>query len=403
MTNISSALTRLFQEGLLTDQKGMVFKPGQILNGKILKLYPNGIASLQIGSQKITAQLEASIEAYQNYWLQVMPNVGKIRLKVLGPSLEQPGKEMDPITGLLKSLSIPVNEENKDMLRFYLRERLPVNKHSFQENLEWLKEFGSAPVSFAAIKLMEDKQLPHLRTVFQAVLEVLKNDSLSEQITTLKTLLNQYVLSNKGDDLAHFLHAIMKTKINTEGQLIDIKNDLYKGEELKLLLLEYLKEDLPASIKELSEKILYKISGLQLLSKDSGPIQQLIAQIPLSLWSKPVDLTVHWSGKKKENGLIDSDFCRILFYLKLENLKEIIVDMQIQNRIISIKVTNENEQLKHMAPLFIEQLKEKLKSFDYYLSSVQFIQPTKGGLLKEKQRLSQNLGSGYTIGVDLRI
>ena len=71
------------------------------------------------------AQLEASLEANEKYWFQVQPGEGKVRLKVIGSAAGNgrilggspinprvPGVLSTPIDGLLKELSIPVNEEN---------------------------------------------------------------------------------------------------------------------------------------------------------------------------------------------------------------------------------------------------------------------------------------------------
>src|SRR4051794_22472060 len=84
MNMINNLIIGLLKEGSASHLKTTSFQPGQILNGKIIKLFPNGIASLQIGSQKVVAQLEASLEANQKYWFQVQSGEGKVRLKVIG-------------------------------------------------------------------------------------------------------------------------------------------------------------------------------------------------------------------------------------------------------------------------------------------------------------------------------
>lgn len=383
------------------------FRPGQIFKGKIIKLFPNGFASLQIGSQKIVAQLEAPMEVSKSYWFQVLPNEGKVRLKVLHQTNGQIDTDKDSMVGLLKSLSFPVNEENKKMLHFYLQERLPINKNSFQETARWLKEFGFNPETFQAIKRIEEKQLPISKMVFQAILEVVKNDPLAEQITKLNDLLSKQNVSNKGMELTQFIQTIMNVEIDSDSvkkYMEQIQKDSSLYEKLKTLLIELLKDGPSNNVKETAEKLLNKITGLQLLSQETGPIHQQIIQIPICVWKKPVDLTIQWNGKKKENGQIDPDFCRVLFYLELENFKETIVDMQIQKRIITIKITNENDQFKQIASPFIEKLKENLYSLQYLLSSVQFIQPPANQeCIKDSQYLSANYSSEYGPGVDLRV
>ena len=57
--NILSKLLTGMNSDTSSIHSKMSFQPGQILNGKIIKLFPNGIASLQVGSQKMVAKLEA--------------------------------------------------------------------------------------------------------------------------------------------------------------------------------------------------------------------------------------------------------------------------------------------------------------------------------------------------------
>jgi hypothetical protein len=57
--------------------------PGQIIIGKVIRLFPNQMAEIQIGSQKLMAKLEISLLANQQYWFQVQSGEGKIRLKMI--------------------------------------------------------------------------------------------------------------------------------------------------------------------------------------------------------------------------------------------------------------------------------------------------------------------------------
>jgi hypothetical protein len=113
-----------------------------------------------------------------------------------------------------------------------------------------------------------------------------------------------------------------------------------------------------------------------------------------------VDLTVQWNGRRKaNNNEIDPDYCRVLFYLELENLQDTFVDMQVQKRIITITVLNENQNLSMFAKPLISNLKEQLDLMNYNLSDVQF---TNLSTLQEK-KTSTFLNNSLYSGVDLRI
>ncbi|MFB7637230.1 hypothetical protein [Peribacillus butanolivorans] len=181
--------------------------------------------------------------------------------------------------------------------------------------------------------------------------------------------------------------------------------DLTKNlETLKPLLLKLLNEQNPASVKELAEQILNRITAQQVLSQETGPLQNLLLTLPLNLGSTQTDLTLQWSGRKKKDGKIDPDYCRILFYLELERLKETFIDMQVQNRVIKVTVINEySKTIEEAADNYLTLLKANLEKMDYRLSGVLFENPVskkntdtkfKSALFSEKESYS---------GVDIRI
>ena len=72
-----------------------------------------------------------------------------------------------------------------------------------------------------------------------------------------------------------------------------------RSEALKPLLIDFLKENPTGTAKDIAEKILHKITGIQLFAQESGPIQQLVVQLPVSLWEKQVDVTMQCEWKKE--------------------------------------------------------------------------------------------------------
>ena len=72
----------------------------------------------------------------------------------------------------------------------------------------------------------------------------------------------------------------------------------------------------------------------------------------------------------KENGKIDANYARILFYLQMESLQETVIDMQVQNRIVSMTIFNDNPGLKMLAEPLQQNLKAGLADKNYQLSGV---------------------------------
>ncbi|MBU8877814.1 hypothetical protein BGM26_02260 [Bacillus sp. FJAT-29790] len=177
-----------------------------------------------------------------------------------------------------------------------------------------------------------------------------------------------------------------------------------KIDTLKPLLMRLLNEEAPAHIKDAAEKLLHKITGFQVLSQEVGPIQQYIFQIPLSFWDKKTDLTMQWSGKKTENGKIDPNYCRVLFYLNLDFLKETIVDLQVQNRVMNITIINDKNDLKMLAAPLFANLKEGLAILNYQLSSITFEKPADNKqIIEAKDAVTSQIMPNQFNGVDFRI
>jgi hypothetical protein len=123
-------------------------------------------------------------------------------------------------------------------------------------------------------------------------------------------------------------------------------------------------------------------------------------QLPLELLGKRIDATIHWSGRKKNDDKIDADFARILFYLELESIKETVVDMQVQNRVVSVTVFNNDDRLKEIGSLLQEKLKVGLESVEYRLSGVtfkNFEEEVRKEAGKQKVMMSDHTGVDYRI------
>ena len=102
----------------------------------------------------------------------------------------------------------------------------------------------------------------------------------------------------------------------------------------------------------------------------------------------------------KDDGKIDSDFARVLFYLQMESIKETVIDMQVQNRIVSLTVFNENTKLQPLAQGLKELLAIGLEEKGYQLSGVQIKTFENQNTPVKKAKVSKDTPSS---GVDIRI
>ena len=174
-------------------------------------------------------------------------------------------------------------------------------------------------------------------------------------------------------------------------------------QQLKPQLVQLLQsEALTPQTKEAVEQLVARMNApiIQTSQEQSLP-QQIIMNVPLDFLGKKIDATLQWSGKMDDDGKIDENYARILFYLKLETLKETIVDMQVQNRIVTLTIFNETPHLQQLATQFEERLKEGLEEHRYKLSGLFFktIEERHAPKPKKKSFTHQPKRSG----VDIRI
>jgi hypothetical protein len=154
---------------------------------------------------------------------------------------------------------------------------------------------------------------------------------------------------------------------------------------------------LPESISLKAEQALNKLTSQQLQNIPVNEhLQQFVLQIPLGQNENPREISIRWEGKKQNSQSLDPDHCRMLFWLEMKNLKDIAVDVQIQNRILSLKVFSGHPLIENLSKAFLPSLKRSLSEMNYTLSSITFAQKPKDEIKSPESK------TGYK-GMDMRI
>jgi hypothetical protein len=248
-----------------------------------------------------------------------------------------------------------------------------------------------------------------IEQLIQHIQAMVQNDSLGENIIPkeMETYIQKIIESSshpvhwQGRVWKELFGQIMKhLGLGYEGAIGKGEQPLWT-EQLKPLLVQLLQEPVPTQLKEQAEHLLMKLNAPAVTQQQMGPLTQVVFQLPLNLFNYETDITFQWTGRKKENGEIDPHFCRVLFYLDLAHLHETIVDMHVQNKIVSITIFQRNETIEQLAQPYLSSLKERLLEKGYRLSTVQF-KP-----LQQKSNLQPSVNTSeettlYT-GVDIRI
>ncbi|MCM3386735.1 hypothetical protein M3649_01165 [Ureibacillus chungkukjangi] len=175
------------------------------------------------------------------------------------------------------------------------------------------------------------------------------------------------------------------------------------AQSLKPQLLSLIHDSqITSNVREAADNILSRLNGMQLTSGENGHQHQLVMQIPLQFLGKKTEATLQWNGRMKENGKIDANYARVLFYLNMEALEETMVDMQVQNRIITIHLYNNQPQLEHLAEPLKAALKKGLSDKDYQLSGL-FVKPFEKTTAPQTVTMKKGDESKLNSGVDIRI
>lgn len=279
-------------------------------------------------------------------------------------------------------------EDFNRLMSDFQKEILPF----FQENKQpTMKQLINTPESLgafhSAIKaLATGEELSRL-------IQVLQKSMSDEQFMSLEPK-QQFLQLQKS--------AVNTLGLNYESQLMTEKDQFNQTETIKGMLLQLVANPSETVTQDSKTQLLHLINGIQLQSvQETQTMVQANLQIPAERLGLVKDLELEFEGKKNNNGEINPDYCRILFYLELGNLKETIIDLNIQQRMVSLTVFNNHEAIKAAAELFKDKLEKNLESMNYKLSALHYKN------IEEKERqesLSEiSFNASNQQGVDYRI
>ncbi|MBU0905824.1 MAG: hypothetical protein KKF57_11585 [Firmicutes bacterium] len=299
-------------------------------------------------------------------------------------------------------------------------ENTPVNSQAWKTSMktmtnEIVKAFASLSQS-APLQTDVQGNAPkeHILSLLQSLNGTAPNSKVFQQLTSLASqstqipvqqVLSQAELAVQSGVNQKTIELAMKQVLQDLGFSYEAKlgqlgsNLTQMSETLKPQLLALLQDpSISMPMKEVADTIITRMNGLQILSGENGPQHQLLMQVPLDFLGKKMDATLQWNGRMKEDGKIDSNYARVMFYLDLNALKETVIDMQVQNRVVTVTIFNENDALQAVAEPFKEALKDGLQALDYQLSGV-FMKPFEKQPIPGLDRQHQV----PTQGVDIKI
>ena len=158
--------------------------------------------------------------------------------------------------------------------------------------------------------------------------------------------------------------------LNYEQTILNLEQANQTETTFKSALLQLIQQQ-TGTLGDQAKQMLHFINGLQIQSVTE--VNQFIhaaLQLPGGPLGLDQDMKLEFSGKQKEDGVIDSDFCKIVFYLDLHALKTTVIDMNVQKRNVMVTVLNDHPAAEGFANTFEPLLRKGLNDLAYHLSAI---------------------------------
>lgn len=235
---------------------------------------------------------------------------------------------------------------------------------------------------------------------FLAQMETATHPQLQQIVTAAE---NSAVAQLDGKIITDILRQTIRTLgINVEADIRSGNSELSRlAESFKPQLVQLLQQSaLSPALRESAEQLLGRMNAPLLSMAETTGQQQITMQLPLEWFGKKMDATLQWSSRLKEDGKLDPNYARILFYLTMSSIGETVIDMQVQNRIVTLSIYEEKGNLQPVGTVLQSHLQQGLEQIDYHLSGISFkpLHPT-----EQKTNPIKWGQQGETGGVDIRI
>lgn len=356
-------------------QKGMVFL------GKIKEIFPNNIASLQVGSKTYTAKLDVALSLGNTYWFHIeqisssgVPYITTINNKQM----------KDPYQQLLEKLNLPKNSAVKSLIMRLFEQQQSIDYANIPTIINWIKGTPALnrETAIQTVLFMLNHNFPVGKPIFDSLMEFFTTESIAEKLTALyDSIIKTEPKSLKMEEFIKWFHSLKQEEANFPNKILSLlginyefllsKESLKQSNiaQLKPLLL-VLMENTEPTIKSIASEILKWLSGQQLVNYDSGEkMVNLLFQVPLIFHEVKHDLWLKIQGYKEEGRQINPENHKLFFYVKLSNIRDTVIELTTQKKIISVKIYNEND-ISNLIEVLTPLLTEKMTAIGFHLSSV---------------------------------
>lgn len=180
-------------------------------------------------------------------------------------------------------------------------------------------------------------------------------------------------------------------------------------ETLKGLLLQAMaSDDLPAPLQEAARQLVQQLTGQQLLlnTDRTAPFAQVTMFLPFIGPDGRQTAAVHIESRRGRKGELDPANCRLWFDLQMKALGQIMVDVQVADKKVLLKIYSEKEATGAFLESRQEEVSEALEKAGYRLLSLKaepLIPPEGANGAEADFSLPMSYAPSVYKGVDYRV
>lgn len=145
---------------------------------------------------------------------------------------------------------------------------------------------------------------------------------------------------------------------------------------LKGLLLQLsAADDAPPAIREQAQQLVQQVTGQQLLLTPdrTAMFTHMTLMLPIMNQHGSQTAAVHIQSRKGANGQLDARNCHLVFDLDMRTLGTTLVDVQVTDRIVALRVHNDFPEIGELLEEHREEIREGLDKIGYQLLSVKVL------------------------------
>ncbi|WP_248926393.1 hypothetical protein [Paenibacillus hamazuiensis] len=153
----------------------------------------------------------------------------------------------------------------------------------------------------------------------------------------------------------------------------DLPDPAKAGETLKGLLMQLAAaDDVPAAVKETAQQAVQQITGQQLMMSNdrTAMFSHVTMFVPLMSQNGEQTAAIHIQSRKGPRGELDANNCRLLFDLRMKEMGDTLVDVQVVDRIVSLHVHNNYPIVAGLLEANREEIASGMQSIGYQFISL---------------------------------